>query len=108
MDNNDIRFRIRQARREAGLSQQQLADRLGVCRNTVINLESTNIIVNPLVFRLAEVLPISPFYVLCGEEFPKNTPKSLAALVARLSDEQFEVFLVSLKDFLKANGQTAQ
>ena len=53
--------RIREARKNAGLSQQALAERLGVSRNTVVNWESGRCVTDyRTAMALCEVLGISP------------------------------------------------
>jgi putative transcriptional regulator len=63
--------RVREKRTERGLSQAELAARLGVSRQTVISIENGRYLPSlPLAFRLARVfdLPLDTMFSMEDEE----------------------------------------
>lgn len=66
IDMTEIGKRIKELRSELGLSQAQLAEKIGVAQNTVAQYESgkSKISIDVLV-NLAKVFEISTDYILC-------------------------------------------
>jgi putative transcriptional regulator len=63
--------RVREKRTERGLSQAELAARLGVSRQTVISIENGRYLPSlPLAFRIARVfdLPLDTMFTMENEE----------------------------------------
>lgn len=61
---------LKKYRVEAGLTQEQLAEKSGVSRVTIVNIERGNLafIKSSTVIKLADALKINPQVLLCPEE----------------------------------------
>ena len=68
MDENNLGTRIRGARKKAGLSQDELAHRLGITMNTVNRYEKGHRLPDAnILTRMVEVLNCDPAWLLTGE-----------------------------------------
>ena len=74
--------RMQEARRNAGLTQEQLAERLGIGRNHIANLErgATACSID-LLLELSESLKVTTDYLLKGMDLELVKEKLLAAAV---------------------------
>ena len=86
--NMNISDRIRELRKKNGLSQEELADRLGVSRQAISKWESEGSLPDiDKVIRLSECFEVSTDYILKGEEpaggiGPRRAKQIMAALAA--------------------------
>lgn len=74
-----MRSRLKEVREARGLSQQDLAERVGTRRQTIIYLEKEEVPKNPslmLVYRIAQVLetPIEQIFALQEKDWPDGRP----------------------------------
>ena len=101
--------RIAQARKNAGLSQKELAEQLGVTQQSVVVLErrAANVQANTLV-KLAEILSVSVDSLLGlqqeppKEEVPGGRCRKIFTRVSRLPRRQQERILATVDDMLVA------
>lgn len=71
MRRSDVRTIIKQLRREYGISQAQLAEAVGVSRQTIISIENERYVASlPLAYRIARHFgkTIEEVFDLSGEE----------------------------------------
>lgn len=83
--------RIRQARKAAGLTQTQLADRIGV-KYSAIHKYETGLIVNlkrETIAALAEALDVKPSWLMCMDDEPQQTDD-----LSQLSDDEQRLVLL--------------
>ena len=99
--------RIRNRRKELGLSVDQLADSLGKNRATIYRYESDeieNMSINILI-PLSKVLKCTPAYLMGWEESPENEEPKIDTIAAHalrdLTDEEQQKILEYAK-FIKA------
>lgn len=91
MDNYNIRVRIRGLRESKRISQTEFAEMLGVCRSSVINLETTSRIVNPRLAEVARILNTTEEYLLFGNEPSEQTLRFDANSEERLKIQRKEL-----------------
>lgn len=72
MENLTIRKRIKKLREEHRLTQTEFAEQLGVCRSSVINLETSAKLVSPRITDIAKVLRTTEEYLVFGIEQEEN------------------------------------
>ena len=104
--NEEIYQRIRKRREKLDLSQEVVAERLGMCRNSVSNIESKTKIVYERIWDIADILDTSVPYLIFGIE-DSGTSERIAELEAqkRALTDSYEEKLFSLQqnmDLLKA------
>jgi transcriptional regulator with XRE-family HTH domain len=87
----DLANRVRQRREELGLSQEQLADRMGYSSRSSINkIEKGRPCSQKIIVRLADALGVGIPYLMGWEEKIKKNPKETAELHFEiLMDEDF-------------------
>ncbi len=68
MNNFSIRARIKSLREDSGITQSEMADRLGVCRTSVINIETKSKLVSPRLAEIAKALDTTEEYLLFGNK----------------------------------------
>ena len=103
--------RIVQARKNAGLSQKELAERLGITQQSVVVLErrAANVQANTLI-KLAEILKVSVDSLLGlekeppKEEVPGGRCRKTFTRVSRLPRRQQERILATVDDMLIAQA----
>lgn len=89
-------LRLKQLRTERQMSQQQLAQRLGVAQNTVSNWENGRRKVEPdMLVRLAQMFGVTADYLLGTEPADALSPKEKQLLDAfrSLTPEQQQILL---------------
>lgn len=106
LHNEEIHKRIKNRRDSLNLSQDFVAQRIGICRNSVVNIESKTQIVNERIWDLADVLETSVSYLLLGIE-DSGASEKIAELEAqkRALTDSYEQKLFSMQqnmDLFKA------
>ena len=82
--------RVKLLRQSKKMSQSQLADRLGVKKQTVSNWENDNIMPSvEMVVKVADYFNVSTDYLLGRDEAARDGAKVMDMI--GLSDEQFEL-----------------
>lgn len=114
LDPEGIRRRIRQARKELSLTQQELADALQVHKRTVENYENVRVPPWDEIAPLAAVLGVSVAWLLHGDEIREAGAD--AAVVERLAaveqgqgriEEQLAELLQRLRDAQDEPGESS-
>lgn len=68
MDNKTVKENIYRIRKEKKITQQQMAERLGMSRNSYRRIESGDtVLVNDHIVQIADLLEMSPDELLLGE-----------------------------------------
>lgn len=75
--NVEIAKRIKKYRQDLGLTQKDVGDALGIDRSTYARQENSGMIRSDLVFKLAEILHVSPNQILFGESKERELPKPI-------------------------------
>jgi PAS domain S-box-containing protein len=88
----DTGARLAQARKQAGLTQKALAERLGVTRRSVQGYEAGTVVPYKHLERLGRILDRAPSWFLGGEQAVAVTPDPVAELRAALHEELVAVF----------------
>ena len=99
-----IAKRIKVARKRAGLTQEQLAEKIGISTNAVAKLEN-NLMTASLqtLVNIADVLGIDIDYLLC-ESYPTNRENNIDVFLNGLIDElsqQDKEFIIHVINGLK-------
>lgn len=69
MDDNSIKDNICRIRKEKGLSQNEMAERLGMERNSYRSIEKGPVkIINPTLFKIAEVFGVPVIQLITGAD----------------------------------------
>jgi len=109
----DFKQRLRKARLEAGLTQEEISEALGITRQAVNHLESghsKNVGSTEAFFTLARVLQVNPEWLATGHgdqhgefySFPaSDEAKALALQFDRLSKEEMAVVKGMIKSLRK-------
>lgn len=88
--------RIREARKKAHLSQEELAEKLGVKRSVISKYETSRVVnlKRETIAELAKALNVRPSWLMCMEDKPQTTTvelsdkeKALIDLFRSLNDE---------------------
>lgn len=91
MDNRSIKNNICKSRKEKKITQQQMAERLGISRNSYRKIESGNtVLVNDHVMHIARLLDKSPDEIVLGYSASEDSGKLLEEMnmeYARKIDE---------------------
>ena len=91
MDNRSIKNNICKSRKEKKITQQQMAERLGISRNSYRKIESGNtVLVNDHVMHIANLLDKSPDEIVLGYSASEDSGKLLEEMnmeYARKIDE---------------------
>jgi len=89
-NSNVIANRIKKFRENSQLTQEQLAEKVGLSRNALSNLECGN---NKLSYKtlinLCDVLEICPCELICGVDH-KTMDQNIADLIKHMDDEEKE------------------
>ncbi|PKF60640.1 XRE family transcriptional regulator [Psychromonas sp. psych-6C06] len=96
----DISKRIKDRRKDIGLSQEELAERVGVSQNAIHKLEDGTTKKPRKIFELAKVLKCDPEWLLNGIA-PKHSESNLITPINKLSG------LYPLIDWVQAGNFTA-
>jgi transcriptional regulator with XRE-family HTH domain len=108
----ELKDRLLIARRYAGLTQQQLAEKAGIRQTTIAFLESGRNKTTSYIVQIATACEVSPIWLaeekgpmLEGESAPKLTPKQAILLnhFEALTDEQQEELLRELQETKQRN-----
>lgn len=87
LSSNIIANRIKKFRKKANLTQEQLAEKIGLSRNGLSNLECGN---NKLSYKtliqLCDALEICPCELTCGVDH-KTVDENIADLIKHMDDE---------------------
>ena len=98
--------RIARLRKEKGITQQQLADRIYVADKTISSWESNRTEPNlEMIIKISEILEGSAGYLIYGDN-PKNDIET--EIKIKLSKDEFEIIENIMKNkakFLKNNKQ---
>lgn len=102
--NEHINERIKQIRKESGLTQSQFAERIGLKQNSIALLESgKRMPSDQTILSICREFRVQPEWLRIGEGemFRKQTPKSqkimdFAASIARNDDEEFRKRFVAM------------
>jgi PAS domain S-box-containing protein len=84
--------RLAQARKQAGLTQKALAERLGVTRRSIQGYEAGTVVPYKHLERLGGILDRTPSWFLGGEQAVAVIPDPVAELRAALHEELVAVF----------------
>lgn len=104
MMNEYINERIKQIRKESGLTQSQFAEQIGLKQNSIALLESgKRMPSDQTILSICREFRVQPEWLRTGEGemFRKQTPKSqkimdFAASIARNDDEEFRKRFVAM------------
>jgi PAS domain S-box-containing protein len=88
----EIGARLARARKQAGLTQQALAESLGVTRRSIQGYEAGTVVPYKHLERLARILDRSPSWLLGGEQPVDLAPDPVADLRAAVHEELIAVF----------------
>lgn len=102
--NEHINERIKQIRKESGLTQSQFAEQIGLKQNSIALLESgKRMPSDQTILSICREFRVQPDWLRTGEGemFRKQTPKSqkimdFAASIARNDDEEFRKRFVAM------------
>lgn len=102
--NEHINERIKQIRKESGLTQSQFAEQIGLKQNSIALLESgKRMPSDQTILSICREFRVQPEWLRTGEGeiFRKQTPKSqkimdFAASIARNDDEEFRKRFVAM------------
>ncbi|MET0017619.1 helix-turn-helix domain-containing protein [Oscillibacter sp.] len=90
--NVEVGARIKSARENAGLTQERFSELIGMGTKSVSALERGTVGVSlSSIQRICQVLSISGDEILFERDIKENDVQALAARLARLSPEQFEI-----------------
>lgn len=94
--------KVKKRREELGLSQEELAFKMGYKSRTSINkIEKGRAISQKIIYRLSEVLEVTPAYLMGWEEEPIQEQRKEAAQMGSLTREEIEKELMSLVSKMK-------
>ena len=108
---DELHTRIRQTREQAGLSQEKMAEDLGVGRTTYVNFETgRSRLFNPLLEGMAERLGKSIEEILFGERPDEQLLRDKAALEEWRHNlvSEYEGRISALQEHLKAAKQVIE
>ena len=108
---DELHTRIRQARENAGLSQEKMAEELGVSRTTYVNFETgRSRLFNPLLDSMAERIGISTEELLFGPRPDEQLLRDSAALEEWRHNlvSEYEGRISALHGHLKAANQVIE
>jgi transcriptional regulator with XRE-family HTH domain len=88
IDPEGIRRRLRQARHETGLTQQEVADALEIHKRTIENYENSRVPEFRMLNRLADVLNVSVAWLLHGDAMQPTEDVELRSEIAALREAQ--------------------
>lgn len=96
--------RIKYRRREKGLSQEQLAEKMNLSKNHISNLEcGKSLLTTAHLMNLCDVLGGTPNYYLLGESSPEAGP--IQQKISQMSPKE-QVLLCKLLDvYLEESGE---
>lgn len=102
MDNDSIKQNLERIRQKHGLTQQEMADAIGVVRNTYRNIEkgSTHLI-SDTVMKVAEWAGMTPEEIVLGYE-----PSEDGSATLKDAREEFDRRLKAQKDDYEARLET--
>jgi transcriptional regulator with XRE-family HTH domain len=83
----EIGARLARARKQAGLTQKALAERLGVTRRSIQGYEAGSVVPYKHLDRLGELLGKTPGWFLGGEQSQTVTSEPIAQLRAAVHEE---------------------
>lgn len=99
LDRKLIGIRIMQKRREHGLSQEKLAEKIGISKNHLSNIErGNNVPTLKFIFDLCNVLGETPDYYVLGA-ISKETHE-IEQLIRRLPVSQQQILLTLINTYL--------
>lgn len=91
-DKSQIAARLKQGRESLNLTQQQLADKVGISRSAIVHYEQGNVIPGGTeLIGLAKALKITPNMILSGREGFFDSQKPQHSLAAREVDQQVQI-----------------
>lgn len=100
IDKKLIGKRVRHRREAAGLSQDQLAEKLGLSKNHISSIEcGKSLLTTKRLLALCEVLGGTPDYYLIGKITPETD--AITTLVKHLSPKEQSVLLRLLTAYLE-------
>ena len=102
LDQHLIGFRIMFKRKEKGLSQEGLAEKIGFSKNHISNIERGKYTpTTAFIFKICEVLGETPDYYLIGTS-TKNTDRVTNLIKTLLIDKQ-ELLLKLVEVYISVN-----
>lgn len=94
-----IGLRIMQRRKELGLSQEKLAEKLGISKNHLSNIErSVYIPTVECIFKICEAMGNTPDYYLIGT--PSNETDEIVKLIKTLPRDKQQGIIKLLKFYI--------
>ena len=94
-----IGLRIMQKRKELGLSQEKLAEKLGISKNHLSNIErSVYIQTVECIFKICEAMGNTPDYYLIGT--PSNETDEIVKLIKTLPRDKQQGIIKLLKFYI--------
>ena len=104
MDDKSIKKNLREMRMSAGLSQSEMARRMGITRNTYVNLELGDTrVVNENIFAAAAAMNESTEKLITGYDWSETDGEYLSDVV-----NKYEKEIVSLRNENNALALTLQ
>ena len=104
MDNREIGTRIRLARRDAGLTQEKLAEKAGCSQRTIADIEGGAVGMSiELMLTLSRILHTTPNEILLGVDSAGTA--WLTEVFAGLSPEQKRVATAIITPYLESVAQ---
>lgn len=80
--------RVRQARKEAGFTQKQLAKKVGISQSSISELEGGDTSETPAIVKIAVACKVSPYWLDAGGGPMRRMTDALAAFLALPPDMQ--------------------
>ena len=101
-----IASRLKTARKAAGLTQKQLAQATGLTQGAIEKVENGKNRRPRKLKKIADVLGVSPSWLLLGEEgdFPLSDEEKALLMRLRQLDPEDKTILISLIEKLVRNG----
>ena len=99
LDKRLIGIRIMQRRKARGMTQEELAERIGFSKNHISSIErGLNVPTTQFLFKLCNVLGESPDYYLIGRL--SDSADELISLIQKLPDNTQRTLCVLIKAYL--------
>lgn len=99
LDKRLIGIRIMQKRKEKGLSQENLSEKIGISKNHLSNIErGNNTPTLKLIIDICNILGETPDYYILGAI--SNSTHDIEQLVRRLPSAQQQMLLIFIKTYL--------
>jgi transcriptional regulator with XRE-family HTH domain len=105
MQDNSLGGRIKEKRKELGLSQEELVEALGIKQCTLSKYENGSAIPSDTIVEMARVLHTTPDYLLLGKEDKNSFLSEIINIAKNIDDINFqEIALKQMKVLADINS----